>query len=123
MYAYRQQIQTRPLHIVPQHYVERPKVAPKTVRKNIKRKKKNHILEFFRFITTISLLSLFGIFVLPTTYNSLIKQVFSPTDLSTKTFIFISLVLIRRRLILFSYKILKTRAATPLLVFTPEPTT
>lgn len=85
MYAYRQQIQTRPLHIVPQHYVERPKVAPKTVRKNIKRKKKNHILEFFRFITTISLLSLFGIFVLPTTYNTLIKQVFSPTDLSTKT--------------------------------------
>jgi len=70
---------------VPQHYVERPKIAPKTVRKTIKKKKKNLFLEFFRFITTISLLSLFGIFILPTAYNSLIKQVFFPTDLSIKT--------------------------------------
>ena len=84
MYAYRQEIQARPLRVVPQHYVERPKVAPKKNKKKINLKKKKPIIEFFRFLSTISLLSLFGIFILPTAYNSLIKQVFYPTNLSTK---------------------------------------
>ena len=85
MYAYRQQIQTRPLHVVPQRYVERPKVAPKIIRKKTKAKKKNFIVEIFRLIVSISFLSAFAIFVLPTSYNSLIKQVFYPTDFSIKT--------------------------------------
>ena len=85
MYAYRQQIQTRPLHVVPQRYVERPKVAPKNIRKKTKAKKKNFIVEIFRLIVSISFLSAFAIFVLPTSYNSLIKQVFYPTDFSIKT--------------------------------------
>jgi len=85
LYAYRQQIQTRPLHVVPQRHVERPKVAPKAIRKKVKAKKKNFIVEFFRLIVSISFLSAFAIFVLPTSYNSLIKQVFNPTDFSIKT--------------------------------------
>ena len=85
MYAYRQQVQTRPMHVVPQRYVERPRVAPKVIRKKAKIKKKNPIIEFFRFIVTISFLLAFAVFVLPTSYNALIKQVFYPTDLSLKT--------------------------------------
>ena len=81
MYAYKQQIQTRPLHTVPQkRTVSRP-----IVRKKIKpKKKKNLFLEFFRTLITLSLLSLFIVFVHPTAYNSLIKQVFYPTKLQTK---------------------------------------
>lgn len=85
MYAYRQQIQTRTLHVVPQRHVERTNLAPKNIRKKVKIKKKNPIIEFFRFLVVISLLSAFGVFVLPSAYNSLIKQVFSPTNLSIKT--------------------------------------
>lgn len=85
MYAYRQQTQARPLYVVPQHRVTRPSVAPKISRKRVKAKKKNVFLEFFRTIVTISFLLAFGIFVQPTAYNTLIKQVFNPTDLSIKT--------------------------------------
>ena len=85
MYAYRQQIQTRTLNVVPQHYVERPPVKHNVVRKKkVVKKKKNVILEFFRFIVTISVLLAFGFFVQPTAYNNLIKQVFYPTDFDTK---------------------------------------
>lgn len=85
MYAYRQQTQTRPLHVVPQHTVKRVSVKPKKIQRKVKAKKKNPILELFRFCTTISCLLAFGIFVLPTSYNSLIKQVFYPTKFDIKT--------------------------------------
>lgn len=85
MYAYRQQTQTRPLHVVPQHTVKRVPVKSKNVQRKVKAKKKNPILELFRFCTTVSCLLVFGIFVLPTSYNSLIKQVFYPTKLDIKT--------------------------------------
>ncbi len=70
---------------MPQHRVTRPSSAPKISRKKVKAKKKNVFLEFLRLIVSISFLSAFAIFVLPTSYNSLIKQVFYPTDLSVKT--------------------------------------
>ena len=86
MYAYRQQIQhTRPLHVVPEHRVTRPSSAPKISRKRVKAKKKNIFLEFFRTLVSISFLSAFAIFILPTSYNTLIKQVFTPTDFSIKS--------------------------------------
>lgn len=86
MYAYRQQIQTRPLQVVPQRHVERVSAPSKTIRRKVKvKKKKNIILEFFRFIISIIFLSAFATFVLPSAYNALIKQVFNPTDLSIKT--------------------------------------
>ncbi len=85
MYAYRQQTQTRPLHVVPSHTVKRVSVKSKKVQRKVKIKKKNPILELFRFCTTVFCLLAFGIFVLPTSYNSLIKQVFYPTNLDVKT--------------------------------------
>lgn len=85
MYAYRQQVQTRPMHVVPNRYVERPRTLKKVKPKKIKAKKRNIFIEFFRTIITISFLSAFAIFVLPTSYNILIKQVFYPTNLSVKT--------------------------------------
>ena len=83
MYAYRQQTEVRPLHVVPQYGVTRPQAAPKIKRKNTKIKKKNPIIEFFRLIVSLSFLSAFMIFVFPTSYNSLIKQVFYPTKIPT----------------------------------------
>ena len=86
MYAYRQQIQSRPLHVVPQPRVGAPAAAPKIYRKKkIVKKKKNSILEFFRFMVTIAALSAFAAFILPTSFNVLIKQVVAPTDLSLAT--------------------------------------
>lgn len=84
MYAYKQQIQTRPLHAVPQRKVV---TAPqRVVKKKIKPKKKpNVIVEFFRLVVTLSVLFAMAFFVLPTAYNSLVKQVFYPTKLSTET--------------------------------------
>ena len=84
MYAYRQQIQPRQLHAVSQQMIERPRIKPRINKKKVKIKKKNPIIEFFRFVTTISFLSAFAVFVLPTSYNTLIKQVFYPTKLPTK---------------------------------------
>ena len=83
MYAYKQQIQARPLHAVPQRRVV---TAPKpVVRKKIKAKKKRNIfVEFFRLIVTLSFLSAFVYFVFPSAYHSLIKQVFYPTKVSTE---------------------------------------
>ena len=87
MYAYRQQTQNRPLHVVPQHKVSSPAVTKKIVlkKKTVKAKKKNPILELFRFVTTVSFLLAFGMFVFPTSYNTLIKQVFYPTNLNINT--------------------------------------
>ena len=87
MYAYRQQIQTRPMHVVPDYKEVRHRSIPvrkKQLKTKTKNKKKNVILEFFRFITTLTLLLAFGYFILPTSYNILIKQVFNPTKLPTK---------------------------------------
>ena len=79
MYAYRQQIQTRTLHVVSDRPVQNP-IAPK--RKNIRpKKKKNLFLELFRSMVTLTFLSAFIVFVHPTVFNSLIKQVFMPTTI------------------------------------------
>lgn len=81
MYAYRQQIQTRTLHVVSDRPVQNP-IAPK--RKNIRpKKKKNLFLELFRSMVTLTFLSVFIVFVHPTVFNSLIKQVFMPTNIKT----------------------------------------
>ena len=86
MYAYRQQIQyTRPLQVVPQRRVTRPPAISKVSRKKVKAKKKNIFIEILRLLVSISFLLVFAIFVFPTTYNSLIKQVFYPTNFSIKT--------------------------------------
>ena len=52
------------MHVVPQRYVERPRVAPKVIRKKAKIKKKNPIIEFFRFLVTISFLLAFAVLFL-----------------------------------------------------------
>ena len=84
MYAYKQQIQYNYPQSVPQRAVPSRRMASKPVCKKIKaKKKKNVLVEFLRFIATISFLSSFAIFVLPTSYNSLVKQVFYPTKLNT----------------------------------------
>lgn len=81
LYAYRQQIQTRTLHVVSDRPVQNP-IAPK--RKNIRpKKKKNLFLELFRSMLTLTFLSVFIVFVHPTVFNSLIKQVFMPTNIKT----------------------------------------
>lgn len=75
MYAYRQQSQVRTLHAVPQRQL----VTPPVVRKKPKqKKKKNFFLEFFRLVISLAFLSAFIVFVFPTSYNALIKQVFYP---------------------------------------------
>ena len=82
MYAYKQQIQAKPLHAVPQRRVV---TAPKPVlRKKAKVKKKRNIfVEFFRQVVTLSFLSAFIYFVFPSAYHSLIKQVFYPSKIPT----------------------------------------
>lgn len=75
MYAYRQQTQVRTIHAVP----ERRAVRSVPVRKKkAKIKKKNLFLELLRLLVTLSFLCSFIVFVFPTAFNSLIKQVFLP---------------------------------------------
>ena len=83
MYAYKQQFQYDYPHALPQRTARKKPLVLKNTKKKIKPKKKNVILEFFRFLVTISFLSAFAIFILPTAYNSLIKQVFYPSNLHT----------------------------------------
>ena len=84
MYAYKQQTQYRPIRAL-------PKTVTKTVKptriknKNFKVKKQNPVIAFIKLIITLSLLSIFGIFVLPTSFNCMIKQIVSPTILPTST--------------------------------------
>ena len=80
MYAYRQQAQVRTLHAVPQR-----RIAPARPVKVQKRKikKKNPILELFRLIVVLSFLMAYGIFVFPTVFNTLIKQVVAPDNIKT----------------------------------------
>lgn len=80
MYAYREQRQVRTLHAVPQKRTVRAHVAPKRV---VKKKKQNVFLETFRLFVTLSFLAAFAVFILPTSFNSLIKQVFFPVEIPT----------------------------------------
>lgn len=77
MYAYKQQIQARPLHAVPQRRVTSP-VRPLPKKKKILKKKRNPILELFRTIIILSFLSAYVVFIFPTVFNTLIKQVVFP---------------------------------------------
>ena len=81
MYAYREQSQVRPLHAVP----ERRTAAPRVVRKKKKVKKQNPLVAFFRTTLLLSFLSVFIVFVHPTAYNCLIKQVLFPEKIPTVT--------------------------------------
>ena len=78
MYAYQQQkpIKQRNLHVVPD--------KKSTVLKPVK-KKTNPIVEAFRFFVVLAFLSAFAYFVLPMSYNSLVKNVFFPTLLPVNT--------------------------------------
>lgn len=82
MYAYKQQAQVRPLPVAPQ---KRVVTKPRVQKKAKKIKKQNPIIEFFRLLSTLAFLSAFIVFVHPTAYNSLIKQVFYPTKSMVKT--------------------------------------
>ena len=75
LYAYRQQTQVRTLHAIPQRRV----VTSPVVRKKPKvKKKKNFFIEFFRSVVSLTFLASFAVFVFPSAYNGLIKQVFYP---------------------------------------------
>lgn len=81
MYAYKQQTQVRTLHAVPKR---RASVPVRKVKK-AKVKKKNFLLELFRSLVVLTFLAAFGVLVLPTSYNSLIKQVFYPSKIVSET--------------------------------------
>lgn len=87
MYAYREQIQRKPdIYALPQRRVV--KYSNGVHKKNIKqrKKKRNVFLEFLRQIVVLTFLSAFGVFVLPLSYNSLVKQVIAPTPITVNTF-------------------------------------
>ena len=85
MYAYKQQIQHEHLKVLPQQQVNIPRRHTKIKRKKNPIKKRNPFIEFFRLTVSISFLLAFAYFVLPISYNALIKQVFYPSDFSIKT--------------------------------------
>lgn len=82
LYAYKQQRQNAHLYAVP---AKLPHKYIKKQKKAIKVKKKNPIVEFIRLSLTLSLLFSFGIFIFPTSYNSLVKQVVYPNKLNSST--------------------------------------
>ena len=82
MYAYRQEVQRTELYAVPQRKT-RVHTKPSPNIKTVKRK--NPALEFVRLTVTLAFLFAFGIFIFPTGYNSLVKQVFYPSILKTST--------------------------------------
>jgi len=84
LYAYNQQVQRRnDLYAVP--------ARQKTVRiqkikhKQIKKKKQSVIARIFNLIVTLAFLFSFGIYVYPTCFNNLIKQIVHPFSLNTST--------------------------------------
>lgn len=77
MYAYRQQAQVRTLHAVPERRVTSP-VRPLPKKKKVLKKKQNPILELFRTLVVLSFLSAYIVFIFPTVFNVLIKQVVFP---------------------------------------------
>ena len=78
LYAYKQQTQARVMHAVPQH---------RSVVHNKKRRVKrvNPVFAFIRLSVVLAFLGVFATFVLPKAYNSLIKQVFYPTQIPIQT--------------------------------------
>ncbi len=82
MYAYREQIQARPLHAVPQ---KRATVNPRVVKKKRKVKKQNPLIYLFRVTFLLSFFAAFMYLIHPTAYNNMIKQVFFPNKIPTVT--------------------------------------
>ena len=80
MYAYREQTQRTDIYVVPNR---KPAVKQRRPIRKTKAKKKNSFVEFIRLSLTLTLLFSFAFFILPTSYNSLIKQVFNPNKLNT----------------------------------------
>ena len=78
MYAYQQQKTTGPrrLHVVPDRRAQ--------VIKHVK-KKRNPIIELFRFGVVTAFLLSFAYFVFPTSFNRLIKNVFFPVKIPVST--------------------------------------
>ena len=81
MYAYKQQVQRTDIYAVPKRTSTNP--VKKTKKKLKQAKRKNPIVEFFRLVVTLAFLMSFGIFILPTSYNLLVKQVAYPDRLNT----------------------------------------
>lgn len=77
MYAYRQQAELRVVRAVPQRRV----AHPHAVKKKAKIKKANPIIQLFRMMVVLAFLTAYIVLVFPTAYNSLIKQVFFPTQI------------------------------------------
>lgn len=84
MYAYEQKTYKSGLYAVPQRQAVKPHSTVQKVKKQ--KKRVNPLVEAVRLIVTLSFLFSFGIFILPTAYNSLIKQVFYPQKLNTSCF-------------------------------------
>ncbi len=81
MYAYKQQIQRTDIYAVPNRTYTNP--VKKIKKKPKQAKKRNPFVEFLRLLVTLAFLMSFGIFVLPTSYNILVKQVAYPDRLNT----------------------------------------
>lgn len=77
LYAYQQQkpLKTRRLHVVPDGANVLPHI----------KKKRNPIVEFFRFFVVTAFLLSFAWFVLPMAFNRLIKNVFFPLSVPVNT--------------------------------------
>lgn len=81
MYAYKQNT-ARVIYTAPQRRV----VSSPVVRKKpVVKKKKNPIIEFLRMSVCLAFLSAYILFVFPSAYHSLIKQVFMPEIVPTTT--------------------------------------
>ncbi len=84
MYAYRQQTEVRRLYAVPERRVTAPaRTLPK--KKKLLKKKTNPIVEFFRLTVVMTTLCAYMFFIFPTAFNSMVKQVVFPDDLSAVT--------------------------------------
>jgi beta-lactamase class A len=80
LYAYRAQTQSKKLQAVPQRKKQQIHIVHK---KQQSKRKKNSVLEFFRLSVTLTFLIGFGMFIFPTAYHDLIKQVFYPDTIPT----------------------------------------
>jgi len=78
LYAYKQSVQVQPLRVVSNETVRKSRVIKK-VNKRSTVKKKNLLIELLRSFVSVSFLFAFAILVLPTSFNTLIKQVFFPS--------------------------------------------
>ena len=81
LYAYKEQAYKTRLYAVNQY--SNVKKTVHSVKKAKRAKRTNPIIETLRLIVTLSFLFAFGIFIFPTSYNVLIKQVFYPDTLNT----------------------------------------